>query len=407
MAEKKRRAKGAGSLRHLDGDRWQVSVNDKRLGRHSRVFRARNRTEAERKSPQVVTALIEDVERSQTTRDASREERRQWTVEQYFAHYFEVWAPYHLAATTRQRYQYLAKFQITPNIGQKKMAELTPSDLMRLYEKLGEEGASHSTGKALSAHTIWNTRVVIQALYTFAINVQGDFETNPAKTAKPRIAREGRRAPAVDVAEVERLIALARQDEALYPLVFIPVRLGTRRGETLGLRWSDIDFERKSVTVRRSVCQTIAEGVEVKSTKTKKVRDIPLDPDTLAELRTMMKAQKEQRLLHGQGWKGAESAADDYVCARADGSLLPPLDYANVYRSFANRHSCQHLTPHVLRHAWISQLIALGFDAVTIASMAGHSADVLLTSYAHAFDARKRAAIDALADARKHAQTGS
>jgi len=50
-------------------------------------------------------------------------------------------------------------------------------------------------------------------------------------------------------------------------------------------------------------------------------------------------------------------------------------------------------------------MIALGFDAVTIASMSGHSPDVLLTTYAHAFDGRKREAMDALAEARKQAQT--
>jgi hypothetical protein len=49
-------------------------------------------------------------------------------------------------------------------------------------------------------------------------------------------------------------------------------------------------------------------------------------------------------------------------------------------------------------------MIALGFDAVTIASMSGHSPDVLLTTYAHAFDARKREAMDALAEARKQAR---
>ncbi len=45
-------------------------------------------------------------------------------------------------------------------------------------------------------------------------------------------------------------------------------------------------------------------------------------------------------------------------------------------------------------------MIALGFDAVTIAAMSGHSPDVLLKTYAHAFDGRKREAMEALGAAR-------
>ena len=59
---------------------------------------------------------------------------------------------------------------------------------------------------------------------------------------------------------------------------------------------------------------------------------------------------------------------------------------------------------HVLRHSFVSQLIALRFDAVTIASMSGHSPDVLLKVYAHAFDEGKRTAIEALGAARKAAR---
>jgi len=48
-------------------------------------------------------------------------------------------------------------------------------------------------------------------------------------------------------------------------------------------------------------------------------------------------------------------------------------------------------------------MIALSFDVVTIAAMSGHSPDVLLKVYAHAFDARKREAMNALGEARKAA----
>jgi len=73
-------------------------------------------------------------------------------------------------------------------------------------------------------------------------------------------------------------------------------------------------------------------------------------------------------------------------------------------RRNAHAHGFEKVTPQVLRHTFVSQLISLGFDTVTIASMSGHSADVLLKVYAHAFDKRKREAMDALGEARTAAK---
>jgi integrase len=83
---------------------------------------------------------------------------------------------------------------------------------------------------------------------------------------------------------------------------------------------------------------------------------------------------------------------------------MRPDTFGLAFRTLCKQHKVVGMTPHLLRHAWVSQMIALGFDAVTIAAMSGHSPDVLLRIYAHAFDARKREAMDALGEARKAAR---
>jgi integrase len=84
--------------------------------------------------------------------------------------------------------------------------------------------------------------------------------------------------------------------------------------------------------------------------------------------------------------------------------MLTPNTFANASRVLAKQNKMTHVTPHILRHAWVSQMIALGYDAVTIAKMTGHSPEVLLRTYAHAFDKRKREAVDALGEARRAAR---
>ncbi|MDP2182641.1 MAG: tyrosine-type recombinase/integrase [Actinomycetota bacterium] len=84
--------------------------------------------------------------------------------------------------------------------------------------------------------------------------------------------------------------------------------------------------------------------------------------------------------------------------------LITPEAFSVAFRTVAERNTLGHIAPHVLRHSWVSQMIAFGFDAVTIAAMTGHSPDVLLKTYAHAFDTRKRKAVEALGEARNEAR---
>lgn len=289
------------------------------------------------------------------------------------------------------------------------MSEVTPADLTAMYAVLGAKG-SRRYGGTLSGQTIWTVHSVMRAIFTFAVDIQGDFEKSPAnsKAARPNVSRNGRTPRALDVLEVEQFVSLAREKapDIAVPIM-LAVYLGTRRGETLALRWCDLDLRKCEVTVSRSVTQTTSEGVTVKSTKTGKQRTIPLDAHTIGELKTIQRAQREQRLRLGpEGWRGAAFPAEDYIAATPVGGVIEPDYFANSFRTLTKQNKLTHITPHVLRHAWVSQMIALGFDAVTIATMTGHSPDVLMRTYAHAFDKRKREAVDALGEARSAARSG-
>lgn len=401
---KPRRPKGTGTLRHLGGDRWRVWVNvgGRRL---SRVFTARNATEANRAADAVRLDLMREHKQTADAQGAERKQRQAWTVERYFDYYFEQHGP-ELAVTTQRRYRTIADHQIIPHIGKLRMAEVTVADLNAMYRALAGKGSRQRGGDgALSGPTIWTTRAVASALFTFACD-QEDMLQNPARKSKPKVSSEGRDKKALTVAEVERFVALA---DAKAPLISVPVMLcaylGTRRSETLALRWCDVDLDAAEVAVRRSVTQTPKDGVIVRdSTKTHKNRVIPLDAHTITRLRAVQTEQRKARLRLGQAWEGADAATEDYVCATPTGALITPDTFATVFRTVARQNGMGNVTPHLLRHAFVSQMIALGFDAVTIAAMTGHSADVLLRVYAHAFDGRKQEAVDRLGEAREIAR---
>lgn len=397
-----RRPYGTGSLIHREGEtyRFQIRADGKML---SRVFTARNITEANKAAGAIRIELLEEHERLKDASGVEREVRQAWTVERYIEHYLTAWAPFHLADTTRARYASIFRNNVIPYIGKKRIAEVTPSDLTALYAKLGTPGARTRGEGALSGLTISTVHNVLRALFTFAVESERDLSENPAasKAARPKVDRTPKRPQALSLADVEALVSLAAESA---PEIAVPVMLsaylGTRRGETVGLRWEDVDWDAQTITVRRSVSHTQADGRNVKGTKTGKDRTIPLDSHTLSELKRIQREQREARMRFGRGWRGAAKPSEDFIATTPDGAGMNPMTFSARFRTLCKREGHESWTLHGLRHAWVSQMISLGFDAVTIAAMSGHSSQVLLDTYAHAFDARKREAMDTLGKAR-------
>lgn len=402
-ATRQRRAKGSGSLvRQKDGTwRYQATINGRRM---SIKIDAPNATAANKLVPGAAEALAQRAERVRVAAtDPDRAERQTWTVAQYAEHYLREVESY-LSPTTYERYQQVVNRHLIPLIGTRRMSEVTPRDVKRLREQLTGDGMRYVGVRAkkgtassarprgrLSEATVTKITNVLSAIFTFAIEDEEDFTSNPVRRHRakrgataPGTVQEGRRAPqAMTLEEVAAFVALAHDEEPdIYVAVLLSARLGLRRGEALGLKWGDVDLEEGRVWVRRSMYQVPGEAPGEKETKTNKVRAIQIDADYVADLRAIREAQTVHRLNA------------DYVAARPDGSALSPMGYAGRFRAMAKRHRLK-VHPHLLRHSWVSQLIALGYDAVTIASMSGHSPDMLLKVYAHAFDARKREAMDA------------
>lgn len=405
---KTRRTYGSGSLTHLGGNRYrfQIRAEGKML---SRVFAAASATEANKSAGAIRLDLLDGYEKRRDTEGAERAVRQTWTVERYVKHYMARWGRAKLADTTRTRYDSIFRNQVCPHIGKLRMSEITPSHLSAMYEALASPKSRKRGDGALSGGTIATVHNVVRSLFSFAVEIEGDLPTNPAasRAARPRVEKTPKPRRGLSVAEVETFVKRVSEKA---PDIAVPVMLsaylGTRRGETVGLRWSDVDFDAATITVRRSVSRTVADGVRVKGTKTGKERTIPLDPHTLSELKRVQREQRRARLAFGRGWKGAKSAVEDYIVTLEHGEGMPPNLFSNRFRTFCKQEGLT-ITPHLLRHAWVSQMIALGFDAVTIAAMSGHSPDVLLKVYAHAFDARKREAMEALGDARKAARVAN
>jgi integrase len=170
----------------------------------------------------------------------------------------------------------------------------------------------------------------------------------------------------------------AAEGTLLHLPVLVAVTTGLRRGELLGLRWSDLDLKAGTLTVNQSI-ERIKGKVAFKAPKTNKSRrSITLPAVTVQALQEYRAAQAEERLKLGLG-----RDPRGLVFTRADGE---PQDADSLTKAFGRlvvATKVTSITLHGLRHTHISHLPMDGVHVKVVSERAGHAnVNITLSVYA-------------------------
>ncbi len=133
-----------------------------------------------------------------------------------------------------------------------------------------------------------------------------------------------------------------------YPAVAFSVYTGARRGEVVALRWTDVDLEKKSVTIARS----LTEQMTFKAPKSDRERTIIVSDTLCAILRTHKTKQANERLSLGAAFRG-----EDLVFAHADGSPIDPWNFGRAAADLIRRSGVTPITLHGLRDTHASSAL--------------------------------------------------
>jgi integrase len=201
------------------------------------------------------------------------------------------------------------------------------------------------------------------------------------------------RRPSVPDVDTVRLLVneSGRSDPILSVAIMLAALTGCRRGELLGLRWSDVDRERMVLRIERSIKrEERGRSLRVGPTKTHQSRRISLDPITVAVIDTHLNWAKscaaEARV---------EVKADGYVVTEDPTGQTPlaPDTLTHRFSRLANRLGFNGLRFHDLRHSVATNLLAAGYDLAIVAGRLGHrDPTITLRVYAHALQERDRQA---------------
>lgn len=285
---------------------------------------------------------------------------------------------------------------LVPALGTVPLARLTAADVSRALSAFRKHGRPAQDGqrrppRPVSAVTTHHVRSTLRAALTDAYKA-GLVGRNVAADAKaPRVPDQ--RVTYLTAAQVSKLLG-ATADDPLGPLYALAVSTGLRRGELVGLRWSDIDTKAGSLTVSRSVARDESGGWSAAETKSARSRrSLPLTAAASRALDRQRKRQAAARLSAGTAWQDR----DGLIFTDQIGRPVLPEYVSHAFAKARTAAGLPTATLHQLRHTAATLLLSEGVPLAVISDWLGHSSiGVTAKHYAAVVPALQRQAADAL-----------
>ncbi len=311
------------------------------------------------------------------------------TVGEYLDRWLTESARARVTCKTYQGYEQVVA-RLTPVLGTRPLAKLTPLDVQRAYNDLREQGRQDGRGPLTPTTLLYYHRVLHRALVQ-AVK-WGLVSRNVADAVEAPKKQHHEMQPPEEATTLRLLDALA--GTPLYLPTVLAVTTGARRGEILALTWADVDLDRRRMTIRRALEQTKS-GLAFKPPKSGKVRVVTLPPLAVEALRAHRAAQ------------GEAPQAEALVITRPDGSPWWPDSFSSRFRQLARRAGFAGVHFHMLRHARATYLLRQKIDPKVVSARLGHSTiKITADLYQHVMDGMDEEAAGALDAALRAAGAG-
>lgn len=364
-----RSANGEGSIYKRQGGRWEAAISlDSVTGKRKRVrFYGRTRQEVHKK---LIAA------KTQSDRGVSLPDH-QWRLGEYLDYWLEEIVRPNRRPKTYQQYESVSRLYLKPALGGTLLTKLSVPRVQAFineqFAQVESQGQSkrkvHTMRAVLSAGL---SRAMREELVTRNAAQLVELHPDVRKHVQPWTADEA-----------TRFLEFARSSQ-LFPAYAFLLLLGLRRGELLGLRWQDVDFERDEIRIRQQLQRVGGKLLFGPVKTTAGERNLPLIPWA----RELLLKQSRER--------------EGLVFSDENGEPIRPERF---YRTFLRLSSAADVRPikiHHARHTTATLLKKLGVPDRDIQAVLGHShISVTQEIYQHADLDDRRAALSLLFDSLK------
>jgi integrase len=351
--------------------RWRETASDGRRVNRKIVVGTVEQYKTESAANRAVGALRIDI-----NKDFPRADFQAFTVEQLIAHYKQKELPENgstKAFSTAAVYASILDGYIERRWGLYRLIDVRTTAVEDWIGSL----VGIKTQKPLASATKAKIRNVMHALFNHAMRHEW-LERNPITLVRQSAKRQ--RIP--DVLEVGEIKALlAELDEPAKTMVFLAAATGLRVSELIGLKWSDIDFDKLEINLSRGIVDGVVGTMKTEASR----KPIPLDSG-LAEVLLDWRRCTE--------YKGH----DDWLFAsprmRGKKPYSPDTLLSKVIRPAAKRAGIgKRIGWHTFRHSFATLLKANGEDVKVVQESLRHAnSRITLDTYTQAVTPAKRQA---------------
>lgn len=293
-----------------------------------------------------------------------------------------------LADTTRENYRVQIRAYVLPHLGAVKLQDLSVLDLNRWHATLLREGGRNKT--PLAPKTARNAAMLMRKALD-AARRNGIVPRNVSDDAT--IPQKGR--PTMKAWNREQLVRFLGSvaDDRLFALVLLGATTGARRGELLGLAWSEVDLDHGNVTINQQLLPIGGVPTIVPGTKTGGGRHLAIDGWTVEALRDHRRRQLRERLAAGPAWVDT-----GLVFTREDGSPIPPQWFTKRLGKMQVDAGLPRIAIQGMRHTYATIALRLGEHPKIVSERLGHSSiKTTLDVYSHAVPEMQRESAERIA----------
>lgn len=374
VAQKQRRANGQGSI-YWDAKRkrWVASAFDIHRKRHSKFYK--RKLDAEN--------WLHDQRIARQLGNSTYALDEKATVAQFLLAWVEQYRG-NIRPNTYRNYRETITSRINPYIGDLNAAKLSPISIERLYGELQERG--YRAGSIKIVHR------VLSAAYNHAVRMES-MPRNPLKKVRiPKLQSTPTRN--IPFHDYQTILSNAAWDPEMNARVIVGICIGPRTGEILGLKWSDIDWLNKTLTIERQVQRVKGKGLDFYPVKQGSSRRVPLADNWISALREHQEMQ--ERL------KSTWEVDRGLIFPNAQGDFLDAkLDWKR-WKRFLQQAGIQHYEPRQMRKTAFS-LFAHQTDFKTVMEFTGHSqVSTVMNSYVFALPESLTGAVKAIENLHPH-----
>lgn len=277
-----------------------------------------------------------------------------------------------LRPKTWYQYNQIARDHILPELGKRKLVDLHPDIVQTLYDKLLMAG--------IGVRTVRLSHSVLRRCLNQAVKL-GIIQSNPTAATSPPKAKH-KEMKFLDEAQAQQLIVAAIVAGDRYTALYqLALTTGMRQGELLGLQWKDINWDRKTIHIRRQLTRIPGGHLSFAQLKTRSsIRTTSLGDSTTSALKQHRKKQLLESEKAGTRWQD-----HDLIFPTSTGSPTNPSNlYYRSFKLLLKDAELPSIRFHDLRHTAASLMLNHGVPILIVSKRLGHAQpSITLDVYGH------------------------